>query len=620
MEPNGESNSQILPISFPLSTSPLANRIGAIEREVIALRYKSLFSRGGGGGGGGGSSSGSSTYTPTIIDVSTYAGGNLGSQLTNALSALPSWGGVLDCRRLTGVQTISSTVTIGKLCQILFGASVITCTTGAAGAIKIISNGNPPLGRGVWIEGSGYETVFQAAGGVAPVLWIAGADPISLPDVSIRNLTVNYTSDNAANVGVKVSGFAERFALSELSVLGAGALGKGIVIDSSLVGLIQRCHVTGFEYGGHQFFTGGMSALPNANVWRDNIIDGCKYGLVLEDGFSNAVYGNTIQDNSTYGFWIKSGGGHAVGVSGGNWYENVLGVNVQYDAAYNGIFTGDQFANAIANSKDFVITSVASVDFRSCFMNHGYTIGATSTVHWYDGYRGGADTVIGAGKYYIQIGNVISTNKGITVTASYQTFGPAAPAQAFGCFWTQNGDVLMTNSDGVFGWCSFYGRRPFTRGIMLDADGLVRNYVNTVTSFAAPMGWKWFGTDNTPTDVEHFFIDVEHKTIKASVRLQYSKGADVVAANDLTLGLLGNLFIITGNTQINAITTANWQAGSEITLIFTGTPTVMHNTAGGAGTAVIFLAGSAPLVAANNTVLKLVYDGTQWQEVSRKVA
>lgn len=103
-------------------------------------------------------------------------------------------------------------------------------------------------------------------------------------------------------------------------------------------------------------------------------------------------------------------------------------------------------------------------------------------------------------------------------------------------------------------------------------------------------------------------------------RVLQSKGADVAAANDLTLGLDGNTFSITGNTQINAITTDNWIAGAHITLIFTGTPTVKHNTAGGAGTATLLLSGSADLVAANNTVLGLVYDGTNFQETFRKAA
>jgi hypothetical protein len=101
-------------------------------------------------------------------------------------------------------------------------------------------------------------------------------------------------------------------------------------------------------------------------------------------------------------------------------------------------------------------------------------------------------------------------------------------------------------------------------------------------------------------------------------RFEEDKGANVVAANDLTLGLDGNLFIIPGNTQINAITTANWQAGSTIKLEFTGTPTIKNNTAGGGGTAPILLAGGVDYIAAANDVLTLVYDGTNWHETARK--
>jgi len=115
-------------------------------------------------------------------------------------------------------------------------------------------------------------------------------------------------------------------------------------------------------------------------------------------------------------------------------------------------------------------------------------------------------------------------------------------------------------------------------------------------------------------------VDDANRKITVNNRFETDKGADIAAANNLTLGWDWNLFVITGNTQINAITTANRQAGSMITLIFTGTPTVKHNTAWWAGTAVLFLAGSVDLTAAANTVLCLIYDGTQWQETSRKVA
>lgn len=100
-------------------------------------------------------------------------------------------------------------------------------------------------------------------------------------------------------------------------------------------------------------------------------------------------------------------------------------------------------------------------------------------------------------------------------------------------------------------------------------------------------------------------------------RYQGKKGADVASTTSLTLGYDGNLFHITGTTQINAITTTDWQAGSEVTLIFDGSLTVKNNTAGGAGTAVILLASGADFGATANDVLKLVYDGTSWFEVSR---
>lgn len=128
------------------------------------------------------------------------------------------------------------------------------------------------------------------------------------------------------------------------------------------------------------------------------------------------------------------------------------------------------------------------------------------------------------------------------------------------------------------------------------------------------------GTTGTTQQVQTTRMTIDQNRVVLGNRLNMAKGADVAAANDLTLGVDGNVFVITGNTQINAITTANWAAGSVIILIFSGTPTVKNNTAGGGGTAKIFLALSADLVAAANTVLQLVYDGTQWQEVSRKVA
>lgn len=125
----------------------------------------------------------------------------------------------------------------------------------------------------------------------------------------------------------------------------------------------------------------------------------------------------------------------------------------------------------------------------------------------------------------------------------------------------------------------------------------------------------------TITDKYAIFVDAGASRFDG--RVLETQGADVASANDLTLGSDGNCFEITGNTQINAITTSGWQNGAMITLLFTSTPTVKHNTAGGAGTAVILLAGAADFSATAGDTLTLrlcEIGGTQaWREIGRAV-
>lgn len=122
-------------------------------------------------------------------------------------------------------------------------------------------------------------------------------------------------------------------------------------------------------------------------------------------------------------------------------------------------------------------------------------------------------------------------------------------------------------------------------------------------------------------NVEYFAVTDNLVTVVAS-RFREVQGADVASAGDLTLGN-GNTFEVTGTTTINAITTANWNTGNKVTLIFAGSLTVSHNTAGGGGTAVILLAGAANFSATAGDTLTLVYSeqgGTNaWRELSRTV-
>lgn len=99
-------------------------------------------------------------------------------------------------------------------------------------------------------------------------------------------------------------------------------------------------------------------------------------------------------------------------------------------------------------------------------------------------------------------------------------------------------------------------------------------------------------------------------------------GTGLAAANDLAPATDGDIFIVTGNTQINRISYSG-QSGNlrtELYLTFTGTPTIKHGQASGGAYRKIFLNGSVDLVAAANTCLHLVLVGGEWHEFSRKVA
>lgn len=101
-------------------------------------------------------------------------------------------------------------------------------------------------------------------------------------------------------------------------------------------------------------------------------------------------------------------------------------------------------------------------------------------------------------------------------------------------------------------------------------------------------------------------------------RFQERKGTDVASANNTTLASNGNFFKITGTTTINGIATAGWTAGSQVCLWFADAVTVTHNGTPGAGFAPILLSKSIDFLTSNNTMLGLVFDGSDWQETYRK--
>jgi hypothetical protein len=136
-------------------------------------------------------------------------------------------------------------------------------------------------------------------------------------------------------------------------------------------------------------------------------------------------------------------------------------------------------------------------------------------------------------------------------------------------------------------------------------NGLIYNAGTLATWLSSTQSMQWTSTQITSA--------VRH--LMTSARFETCKGADVASANTLTLGTDGNVFGITGTTTINGITTANWQAGSRLTLILQNGITVT-NASGtpGAGAVAIILRAAANLTTSKVYLLDLIYDGTNWRQ------
>jgi hypothetical protein len=89
----------------------------------------------------------------------------------------------------------------------------------------------------------------------------------------------------------------------------------------------------------------------------------------------------------------------------------------------------------------------------------------------------------------------------------------------------------------------------------------------------------------------------------------------------MTMGIDGNVFNVTGATQINTLAFSTGQAfrpGTVVVLIFASNPTVKHNTAGTGNS--FDLAGNVDYATAAGATLTVVFDGTYWKEIGRSAA
>ncbi|TWI80520.1 hypothetical protein IQ13_3198 [Lacibacter cauensis] len=285
----------------------------------------------------------------------------------------------------------------------------------------------------------------------------------------------------------------------------------------------------------------------------------------------------------------------------------------------NDIFVA-AFGNAVPS-----ISASRIVSFSGRVGDAGTLSGSDNT---FLSYESGIGITTGSNNFHAIMRNPAALSLPNSLTGSViigdfpQTYTPA------------NQEVYISSGNGAFDQKFYFG-----------AGGADNNYFRVSPTYSATNrdGSNWYfqsssgrgtggggkfifqtwapaasGTTQQTVARTELTIERQRITLGAS-RFQITQGTDVASANDLTLPNDGNDFRVTGTTQINAITTINWQNGSEITLLFTGSLTVKNNTAGGAGTAVIKLEGGVDFAATADDILKLKLVSGVWYQVGKSI-
>lgn len=232
----------------------------------------------------------------------------------------------------------------------------------------------------------------------------------------------------------------------------------------------------------------------------------------------------------------------------------------------------------------------------------------------------------GGGAHTLNLPTSSATNRGALSTTDWSTFNAkvSGPGSAT--------DTALARYDGTT------GKLIKNSGVFLDNSNNLTGVV--AMQMANQGGWRPVNATSTERLNVQAFDTVVGEYVNLIVQINGGgtiffnggQGPDIPSAGDLVVSDAGNIWSVTGNTQIVAIKALVAQPdgmggtvptyvrkGTKETFLFTTALTIKHNTAGGADTAKIFLAGGVDFVTSNPCTLSLVFDGTQWMETSRSV-
>lgn len=198
----------------------------------------------------------------------------------------------------------------------------------------------------------------------------------------------------------------------------------------------------------------------------------------------------------------------------------------------------------------------------------------------------------------VGVGNYINMNNGSSATSVNRiSFGPTYDQPALALYEDPIGTIS-------YGWGLRAGNMQF--------------FMTDVAKFTVNKGGAFQASGTN----ELFVVDANTSLVTTKIRFASTQGADVAsAAGAIALGSDGNSFEITGTASITLISNTNWVNGSEVSLIFTSTATLVDGTANSGTDIGMELEGNTNFVGSAGTVVKLLLSevgGTQRWRMSGK--
>jgi Pectate lyase superfamily protein len=547
------------------------------------------------------------------------------------------------------LRTMFTSVPDGSIVLFPYGNYIVSDTIGIKKSIEIVGQGYAPIDSfytDSWVPSSGATYITMTAVNKDVFRLRSDAANNKSPIIQIHNLTIRDVTGSFANTA---SGIAIYENITQPYFYDLTIKGFSVQINSLAS---EFCHVKNVRfwapllYGFKQDNTsnpdaGGLIINDCTFLSGKNTTHAPKYaiyirgagGIQIHNNFFNAqgVFSTPSQFDSFIYSDFQGGATSDVYITNNNMenYRNYAvdlhnfsgstcyNINVSHNQIGPYSDVGDSTKNGIRITKFTNVNAVSNYGLCSPSVTYAFvkidsctkvTYGASPQSGW------GDDSAV----HSTSVERIITTSllPATVVPGGSTTQVQFNNAGAFG----GSANFTWDNSNSILNVVGYYITKAGGQEFWKDATPTKAFNIGPSVPGVAVTDDALFSTYNGSAWLEKMRLKNIGILSMTSSRFELAQGAAVAAANDLTLGLDGNLFSITGNTTINAITTANWQAGSRIAFIFTGTPTLKHNTAGGAGTAKILLSGSVDYVAAANDYISLQYDGTVWHEANRKLA